>query len=60
MEAALASGDAAARHVSDLVRTSSDVRQAADVMNAESGSLGAQILHLDREVKSFLGFLQAS
>ena len=60
MDTALASGDAAARHVSDLVQSSTEVRQAADVMHAESGSLGAQILHLDREVKSFLRFLRAS
>ncbi len=60
METALAGGDAAARHVSDLMVSSTEVRQAAEVMHTESGSLGAQILRLDGEVKSFLGFLKAS
>lgn len=60
MEAALAGGDAASRHVTDLERTATDVREAADVMHAESGSLGSQVLRLNGEVEGFLGFLKAS
>ena len=60
MDTALASGDAAARDVTDLVQSSKEARQAADVMHAESGSLSAQIVRLDGEVESFLGFLRAS
>ena len=60
MEQALAGGDATARHVSRLALSASNVQDAADVMHAESGSLEAQILHLDGEVKNFLEFLEAS
>ena len=60
MEAALASGDVTAHHVSDLVQSSTEVRRAADVMHMESGSLGRQILKLDGEARSFLSFLKAS
>ena len=60
IKAALASGTSVARHVEDLVQSSTEVRQAANVMTSESSSLGAQILRLDGEVKGFLGFLKAS
>lgn len=60
METALDGGEAAARHVAGLVRSAAEVQQAATVMNAESTSLGAQILRLRAEVEDFLGFLRAA
>ena len=53
MAAALTSGDATASHIAALVTSSTEARQAADIMNAESGSVGEQILKLDGEVKYF-------
>ena len=60
MEKALKGGDAASRHVTGLVQSASEVQEAANVMHAESGSLGAQILRLRGEVEDFLGFLRSA
>ena len=60
MEAALVGGDSASRHVDGLVRSASEVHDAARVMRTESGSLGAQIVGLRGEVEGFLGFLRSA
>lgn len=60
MDAALKSGNATADHIAALVTSSGKARHAADVMDAESGSLGEQIVKLDGEVKDFLRFLEAA
>lgn len=60
IQTALTSGKTVTHHAEDLKQSSMEVRQAANVMNSESGLLGEQILRLDGEVKSFLGFLKAS
>ena len=60
MEAAVAGGDSTSRHVAGLVHSAGEVHDAAQVMNAESGSLGAQIVRLRGEVEGFLGFLRSA
>lgn len=60
METALVGGDKASRHVAGLARSASEVQQAATIMHAESGSLGAQIVSLRGEVEHFLGFLRSA
>jgi methyl-accepting chemotaxis protein len=52
--------DSAAHNVSGLVESAHQVQGAADVMLAQSGSLGREIRSLSREVANFLRFLKAA
>ena len=60
VEGALNGADRVAANVSELVGSSRKVQGAADVMLGQSGSLGAEIGGLRREVLSFLQFLKAA
>ena len=60
MTTALEGGDTTSHHVAGLKRSTCEVQEAATIMHAESGSLGAQIMTLRGEVEHFLGFLRSA
>lgn len=60
VEKAIGSAGGVDQHMSELVRSSRQVESAADVMLAQSGSLGQEIGRLSKEAASFLRFLKAA